>query len=405
MMIKRDNYIAKVRPFIGLDIVKVLTGMRRSGKSVLMDQIRDAIRQEIDPTAQFVSINLELEENQRFLSKGVLHDYVLNHVNTGHGKKTYVFLDEISDVEEWEKCVNSLRAHKDLDIYITGSNSKLLSGELATYLTGRYVEIKVAPFSFAEFCLANPTLSRDAAFEAYLKFGGLPFLSLLALNERPCIDYLNDLYSSILLKDIVRRHKIRDADLLTRIMNYVMSETGHTFSAASIQRYLKHENRPVSFETVMNYLSFGEEAFLFSAVKREDLIGKRILDVDAKYYAMDHGMRRAVVGGSAKRDIDRTLEAIVYRELVRRDYAVTIGRVKEKEVDFVCQRANERLYVQVAYLMATEETQEREFSALRAVPDQYSKLVLSMDRLDLSEGGIVHRYLPDFLMEESDARN
>lgn len=304
-MVKRNNYLAKVRSFIGLDVVKVLTGMRRSGKSVLMEQIRDVIRREIDPAAQFISINLELDENKHFLSKGVLHDYVLSRVNTGRGKKTYVFLDEISDVEEWEKCVNSLRAHKDI----------------------------------------------------------------------------------------------------TRIMNYVMSETGHTFSAASIQRYLKHENRPVSFETVMNYLSFGEEAFLFNAVKREDLIGKRILDVDAKYYAMDHGMRRAVVGGNAKRDIDRTLEAIVYRELVRRDYAVTIGRVKEKEVDFVCQRANERLYVQVAYVMATEETQEREFSALRAVPDQYSKLVLSMDRFDLSEGGIVHRYLPDFLLEESEVRN
>ena len=398
-MVKRVDYLEKVRPFIGLDIVKVLTGMRRSGKSVLMEQIKDMIGEEIDPAAHFLYVNLELEENKRFLSKGALPDYVMNEISKRKHCKTYVFLDEISDVEEWEKCVNSLRAHQNLDVYITGSNSKLLSGELATYLTGRYVEIKVAPFSFAEFCAANPTLTKETAFDSYLKFGGMPFLSLLALNEQPCTDYLNDLYSSILLKDIVKRHKIRDVDLLTRIMNYVMSETGHTFSAASIQRYLKHENRPVSFETVMNYLSFGEEAFLFSAVKREDLIGKRILDVDAKYYAMDHGMRRAVIGGGVKRDIDRTLEAVVYREFVRRGYTVTIGHVKEKEVDFACQRANERLYVQVAYVMETEETQEREFSALRAVPDAYPKMILSMDRFDLSEGGIVHKYLPDFLLE------
>lgn len=201
------------------------------------------------------------------------------------------------------------------------------------------------------------------------------------------------------MKDIVKRHKIRDVDLLTRIVGYVMSETGHTFSAASIQRYLKHENRAVAFDTVMNYLAFGEEAFLFSAVKREDLMGKRILDVDAKYYVTDHGMRRAVVGGNVRRDIDRTLEAIVYRELVRRGYAVTIGRVKEKEVDFVCQRGSQRLYVQVAYVMDSDETEKREFDALKAVPDQYPKLVLSLDRVDLSQEGIVHRYLPDFLLE------
>jgi len=397
-MIKRTSYIDKVRPFIGLDVVKVLTGMRRCGKSVLMDQIRDLIHDEIDPKGRCVYVNLELDENKRFLSAGVLHDYVLAEAMKGVGRKTYVFLDEISDVEEWEKSVNSLRAHKNLDVYITGSNSKLLSGELSTYLTGRYVEIKVSPFSFSEFRVANPQLEKEAAFDAYLKFGGMPFLTYLSLNEQPCVDYLNDLYSSILMKDIVRRHKIRDVELLSRIMNYVMSETGHTFSAASLQRYLKHENRPVSFETVMNYLSFGEEAFLFSSVKREDLIGKRILDVDAKYYVTDHGMRRAVVGGNVKRDIDRTLEAVVYREFLRRGYQVTIGRVKEKEVDFVCQCATERLYVQVAYVMATEETQDREFSALRVVPDQYPKLVLSMDRIDLSSNGIVHRYLPDFLL-------
>lgn len=398
-MVKRTDYLEKIRPFVGLDVVKVLTGMRRSGKSVLMEQIRDMIAAEIDPRGRFVFINLELDENKRFLSAGVLHRHVSDLAAKNESARTYVFLDEISDVDEWEKTVNSLRAKKNIDVYITGSNSKLLSGELATYLTGRYVEIKVTPFSFREFREANPALGETDAFDAYLKFGGMPFLSYLSLNEAPSLDYLNDLYTSILMKDVVKRHKIRDVDLLSRIMGYVMSETGHAFSAASIQRYLKHEKRAVAFDTVMNYLSFGEEAFLFTAVKREDLMGKRILDVDAKYYVTDHGMRRAIVGGNVRRDIDRTLEAIVYREFIRRGYAVTVGRVKNQEVDFVCQRGTERRYVQVAYLMDSEETQKREFSALKAVPDQFPKLVLSMDRIDLSEDGIVHRYLPDFLLE------
>ena len=200
------------------------------------------------------------------------------------------------------------------------------------------------------------------------------------------------------MKDIVRRHKVRDVDLLSRVIGYVMSETGHVFSAASILRSLKHEHRSASFDTVINYLRFGEEAFLFSSVKREDLMGKRILAVDEKFYAADHGMRRAVTGGNVRRDIDRTLESVVYREFLRRGYDVRIGRVKEKEVDFVCERGDERLYVQVAYLMESEETRQREFSALMSVPDQYPKMVLSLDRVDFSSNGIRHEYLPEFLM-------
>ena len=397
-MVKRIDFLAKARPFVGLDVVKVLTGLRRSGKSVLMRQIQDMILSEIDPEGKFVYVNLEEDENKKFIPKGVLHDYVAKAADGNKPAKTYVFLDEISDVEEWERAVNSLRTRGDIDLYITGSNSKLLSGELATYLTGRFVEIRVAPFSFREFVEVSSTKDTATAFDAYLRFGGMPFLSHLGYSEEPSRDYLRDLYSSILLKDIVRRHKVRDVDLLERIMSYAMSETGHVFSAASIQRYLRSEHRAVAFDTVMSYLGFGEEAFLFKSVKREDLMGKRILSVDEKVYAVDHGMRRAVVGGSALRDIDRTLEAIVYQEFVRRGYDVRIGRVKEKEVDFVCENGNGRIYVQVAYVMESEATRNREFSALMAVPDQYPKLVLSLDRVDFSDSGIVHRYLPDFLL-------
>ena len=398
-MVVRRDYLEKIRPFVGLDVVKIATGIRRSGKSIFMRQVHDMIESEIDPNGKFIYINLEEDENKQFLAKGVLHDYVVSEAKKNARSKTYVFLDEISEVEEWERAVNSLRAKENIDLYITGSNSKLLSGELATYLTGRYVEIRISPFSFREFREARAPEETAAAFDAYLEFGGMPFLSHIGYMPEPSREYLADLYSSILLKDIVRRHKVRDVDLLSRIIGYVMSETGHVFSAASILRYLKHEHRSASFDTVMNYLRFGEEAFLFSSAKREDLMGRRILAVDEKYYATDHGMRRAVTGGNVRRDIDRTLESVVYREFLRRGYDVRIGRIKEKEVDFVCESGNERLYVQVAYLMENEETREREFSALMAVPDQYPKMVLSLDRVDFSSNGITHRYLPDFLME------
>lgn len=398
MVIRRD-FLKKIRPFVGLDVVKVATGIRRSGKSIFMQQVREMISSEIDPKGKFVCVNLEEEENSHFLAKGVLHDHVLKEAGKNAPSKTYVFLDEVSEVEEWEKTVNSLRVKENIDLYITGSNSKLLAGELSTYLTGRYVEIRVTPFSFREFREARPQEDVAAAFDAYLEFGGMPFLSHIGYIPEPSRGYLVDLYASIMMKDIVRRHKIRDVDLLSRVIGYVMSETGHVFSAASILRYLKHEHRSASFDTVMNYLRFGEEAFLFSSAKREDLMGRRILAVDEKFYATDHAMRRAVTGGNVRRDIDRTLEAVVYREFLRRGYDVRIGRIKEKEVDFVCERGNERLYVQVAYLMESEETREREFSALMAVPDQYPKMVLTLDRIDFSSNGIKHRYLPDFLME------
>ncbi|MBR5548237.1 MAG: ATP-binding protein [Kiritimatiellae bacterium] len=398
-MVIRSDYLKKIRPFVGLDVVKVATGIRRSGKSVFMRQVRDMIASEIDPNGKFVCVNLEEDENKRFLAKGALHDYVLNEAKKNAPSKIYVFLDEVSEVEEWEKTVNSLRVKENIDLYITGSNSKLLSGELATYLTGRYVEIRVSPFSFREFREARPHEDTSVAFDSYLEFGGMPFLSHIGYMPEPSREYLADLYSSIMMKDIVRRHKVRDVDLLSRVIGYVMSETGHVFSAASILRYLKHEHRSASFDTVMNYLRFGEEAFLFSSAKREDLMGRRILAVDEKFYATDHAMRRAITGGSVRRDIDRTLESVVYREFLRRGYDVRIGRVKEREVDFVCERGNDRLYVQVAYLMESEETREREFSALMAVPDQYPKVVLSLDRVDFSADGIKHKYIPEFLME------
>lgn len=402
-MFIRRQYIEKIRPFVGLDVIKVITGMRRSGKSVLLQQIRDEIINKIDPRGIVFYLNLEEEENARFLSKGVLHAHVLKILRRAGKRRVYIFLDEIHDVEDWETSVNSLRAKKNADVYITGSNSKLLSGELASCLTGRYVEIPITPLSFAEFSEAKGTgggqSTPSALLNEYLLLGGMPFIMNLGYNAALSHDYLEDVFSSILLKDVAKRGKIRDIDLLTRVVRYVMTEAGHTFSAASIVRFLKHEGRPCTVDTILNYLNLCEQAFLFARVKREDLIGKRILSVDEKFYVTDHGMRRALIGGNASQDIEQMLENIVYFELVRRGWRIAVGRFGAGEIDFVADRQGERHYYQVAYLMPTSETRDREFGSLARLPDNHPKFVISMDPVDMSANGIKHIQITDFLMQ------
>ena len=402
-MVKRSIYLDKIAPFVGTDVIKVITGMRRSGKSVLLEQIQDILR-ERNPKARIFSVNLEDDENARFREKGVFFDYLNGMLKEAKGEMVYLFLDEVHDIDGWETAVNSLHLRKNADLYITGSNSKLLSGELATYLTGRYVEIKMTPFSFVEFVEAAqpvcPKEDRTQLFNRYLTCGGVPFLAKVGYDAVASRAYLQDLFGAILLKDVVRRKQIRDVDLLERIVRFVLSEVGHTFSARRIVAFLKNERRETSVETVLNYLAACEEAFLIARVPREDLIGKRILSVDEKFYVTDTGFRNEVVRGSLRRDVDRLLENVVYFEFLRRGYGVTVGRVREKEIDFVCSRSDGNVYVQVAYTVGGEETREREFSALEAVKTADRKLLLTMDRLDMSDGDIRHRYIPDFLCEE-----
>jgi uncharacterized protein len=401
-MVKRSVYLDKIAPFIGTDVIKVITGMRRSGKSVLLEQIQSLLR-ERNPKARIVSVNLEDDANEKYRAKGVLFDYLNGVLNEAKDEMVYLFLDEIHDVEGWETAVNSLRLRKNADLYITGSNSKMLSGELATYLTGRYVEIKMTPFSFAEFVEAAqpvwPQEDRTQLFNRYLMQGGVPFLAKIGYDATASRTYLQDLFGAILLKDVVRRKQIRDVDLLERIVRFVLSEVGHTFSARRIVAFLKNERRETSVETVLNYLAACEEAFLIARVPREDLIGKRILAVDEKFYVTDTGLRNEVVRGSLRRDVDQLLENVVYFEFLRRGYGVTVGRVREKEVDFFCTRSDGNVYVQVAFTVGAEETREREFGALEAIRSTDRKLLLTMDRLDMSDGVIEHRYIPDFLID------
>ena len=401
-MIKRESYMRRIRPFINGELVKVMTGIRRSGKSVMLELVNQELLEMGVRAEQFISINFEDMRYLHLCTAQVLHQEILTRAE-GIAGKVYLFFDEIQEVKDWEKCVNSLRVALDCDIYITGSNAKLLSGELATYLGGRYVEFVIYPFSFAEFLeLYRPTDPRATAgqcFQQYLRFGGMPYLSRLNYQEEPVRQYLSDLYDSVQLKDIVKRNKVRDVDLLERILAYVMANVGTTFSAGSLTKFFKSEQRSVSTETVLNYIRYCCDAYLFYQVKRQDLQGKQILATSEKYYIADHGIREAVFVGNM-RDINLVLENIVFLELLRRGYTVTVGKAGEREVDFVCDRRGEKLYVQVTYLLASEETIAREFGVYDGIRDNFPKYVVSMDELDLSRSGIKHRNIRDFLLAE-----
>ena len=399
-MIKRETYMSRIRPFIGNDLVKVLTGIRRSGKSVMLDLIKEELCASGVDSSQFISINFENMSNAHLCTATALHEEIIRRASEIKGK-VYLFFDEIQEVAAWEKCINSFRVELDCDIYITGSNAKLLSGELATYLAGRYVEFVVYPFSFAEFIELYHTIYPDTdtrqCFSKYLTAGGMPYLSNLRYDEVASRQYLRDLFNSVELKDIVKRNNIRDVDMLERIIAYVTSNIGTTFSSTAISKYLKSEGRSVSPETVLSYIKACTDAFLFYQVKRQDLHGKKMLTVNEKYYVADHGIREAVFGGNRK-DINLVLENIVYLELLRRGYTVTVGKAGDKEIDFVCEDQGNKLYVQVAYLLATEDTIQREFGVYGRVRDNFPKYVVTLDEFDMSRNGIKHRNIRDFLL-------
>lgn len=401
-MIQRERYINNIKPFIGKDIVKVLTGIRRSGKSVMLRLIQEEIQRQGVGETQFISFNFESMENADFCTASSLYQELKRRIALIQGK-VYLFFDEIQEVEQWEKCINSARVDFDCDIYITGSNAKLLSGELASYLGGRYVEFVVFPFSFEEYLESIKQENKDTSvteeFKNYLEMGGMPFLVNLRYDKEASLQYLRDVYNSVLLKDVVQRNNIRDVELLERMILYFLDNVGHSFSARSISNYLKQENRKVSAETILNYIKACCDAYLFMKLRREDLQGKKILSVNEKYYSVDHGLREAILGTNT-RNIDQVLENIVCVELLRRGYTVTIGKNGEKEIDFIAKKNKDKLYIQVAYLLAGSETIEREFGIYDSVRDHYPKYVLSLDEFDMSRNGVKHLNIRDFLLSK-----
>ncbi len=403
-MIPRESYLRRIRPFIDQELIKVITGLRRCGKSVLLELIQnELLTRGIQPDA-ILTFNFESLSHRPLCTAPALYDELKRRIGD-RKDRIYLFFDEIQEVSDWQRCVNSCRVDFNCDIYLTGSNARLLSGELATYLSGRYVAFEVFPFSFAEFCdfrkeIGLSTASREA-FDAYLAIGGMPVASLLR-EQSTARQYLRDLYASVVLKDIIERNGIRNADLLERVIHYLSDNIGQIFSATNVNRFLKtEEDRSFGRETILNYVKACQNAFLFHAVPREDLSGKRVLTVNEKLYLADHGLREAAFAGESAADIGQVLENMICLELLRRGFSLTVGRVGAKEVDFVARRGEEKLYVQVAYLLATPDVIEREFSVLRQIPDNWPKHVVTCDEFDFSRDGIRHWNIRRFLTDTS----
>ena len=390
----------RIRPFMNTDLIKVFTGIRRAGKSVMLELVKNELKESGIGEENFLCINFEQFSNSQFLDVESLYKKITDFQKNTKGK-IYLFFDEIQEVDGWEKCINSCRIDFDCDIYITGSNAKLLSGELATYLAGRYVEFVIYPFSFAEFfemnLIKNPNADKATCFMQFLKTGGMPFLSNFPDDDSAKSQYLIDIYNSVVLKDVVKRNNIRDVDTLERIVAYAFSNIGHIFSATSLSKYFKSENRKISHDTILNYLKFCSDAFLFYKINRYDLEGKKIVTVNEKYYCADHGLREALFGKNIQ-NIDQVLENIVCLELLRRNYKVYVGKKGDLEIDFIAEKQGKKIYVQVAYLLASEETVKREFSVFNSVKDSFPKYVVSMDDFDFSQNGIIHKNIKDFLL-------
>lgn len=397
--IKRPKYLKQIEKFIDKPIIKILTGMRRVGKSTILMMIKDEILEKV-PEEQKLYINFESLEFINLNEAGDLAEYIAKKSQNITGKK-YYFFDEIQLVKNWERVINGLRVDQDCDIYITGSNSNLVSGELATLLAGRYVEFEIQAFTFSEFIKTfdSQNLKVEELFDKYIKLGGMPFLKYFNLEEESSYKYLNDVYNTVLVKDVLNYNKIRDIDLFNRILSFAIENIGATFSANSIKKYLKSENREASVDTILNYLDYCEKAFILKKAPRFDAVGKKTLKIEEKYYLTDQGFRQAR-GYSNTKDIERVLENIVYVELLSRGYKIEVGKVKDREIDFIASKGKERLYYQVSYLMETEETRKREFSVYDYIKDNYPKFVISMDKVDFSQNGIIHKNIVDFLLEE-----
>lgn len=397
-MVIRERYLKLIRPFYDQELIKVLIGIRRSGKSVILKQIIDELKENNVDDNHIIYINFEDYDYEEYTDPKKLNNYVKERIIDD--KKYYIFFDEIQNVDKWEKVVNSLRATKNTSIFITGSNSDLLSSDLATHIAGRYVSFKITPFTFYEVCkLLNITDNRDIedAFNDYIKWGGMPqrFMQKDDISRKT---YLNDIYDSIIIKDIVKRFNIKDIDLLNRIVTYILTTPSQVFSPDSLKKYMQSDSRNVSLETLYNYLDYITRANLISKAERYDVRGKRILTGKYKYYLTDLGFTNILSEGK-KEQIGTYLENIVYNELIARGYSVNIGTLENGEIDFIATRFNEKIYIQVTYILSDETVIDREFNAYKKIEDNYPKYVLSMDKFDLSQNGIIHKNIIDWLLK------
>ncbi len=394
-IIPRKKYLSQIEPFIKKEIIKVLVGQRRTGKSYLLKYLAEEFL-ESEPNSNIIFIDKELYKFDFINDDASLFDYIVNNLTETYN---YIFIDEIQDIKNFEKVLRDLQKRENVDIYITGSNAKLFSSELATHLSGRYIEIKVNPLSFPEFLIFHNLPNNDDSLMKYLRFGGMPYLKNLALEEEIVFSYLKDIFNTVLLKDIIARYNLRNVDFLFKLSEYLAENSGNLISANRISEYLKSQKIKIPVNTVVNYLGLLVSTYLVEKVKRINIKGKKIFEVNEKYYFEDIGLRNSLIGFRAQ-DISKIIENAVFAHLIFLGYDVKIGTLGDREIDFVAQKKNKTVYTQVSYLLSDKKTIDREFGNLLAINDNYEKIIVSMDKISFDNyEGIKHFTLINFLTD------
>ena len=395
-LINRNKYLSKIINFTDKQIIKVIIGQRRVGKSYFMQQVINYIESNY-PKANIIYINKELFDFSHINTAKDLVEFVEKNARD---KNNYLFIDEVQEIKEYEKAIRHFFS-KDYDIYITGSNSKLLSGELATLLSGRYIQFRINPLNFKEFCEFHKLKPKQKTLNLYIKYGGMPYLKNVKMSNEVIFSYLKNIYQTILLKDIVSRYNIKNIDFLERLVLFLSDNLGSIVSAKKITDFLKSQNLRISNSVVLNYISYINNAFFINKIPRYDLQGKRLLEIGEKYYFTDVGIRNSLVGFKAQ-DINKILENVVFSHLISMGYEVNVGKLYDYEIDFIAKKNSEVSYIQVAYLLSDEKVLKREFGNLTKIKDNYPKFVISMDEIQFdSFRGINHLSMIDFLLKEN----
>ncbi|MBP3502374.1 MAG: ATP-binding protein [Clostridia bacterium] len=399
-MIKREMYLKKIRDSYDSELIKIIVGVRRSGKSVLMTQIIEELKEKGIKEDHIIYINFEDYDYSDYTNPKEFNKYVKEQIKDK--EKYYLFFDEIQNVEDFERVINSFRATMNVSIFITGSNSKVLSGDLSTHLAGRYISIRMMPFTFSEYLELQrnqgKAKEKEEAFLEYIEWGGMPQIyNSTSIQERKM--YLRDLYNTVILKDIVERNKIKDVNLLNRVIQFMMENIGGVISANSITKFLKNDNITTSVDTILNYIEYINNSMIANKVSRYNIRGKSVMTLLEKYYLVDLGLLQ-LKNSPIEKKVGGRLENIVYNELIARGYDVYIGKTDNGEIDFVVDNFGERFYIQVADYLSSDEVVEREFGAYKNVADNYPKYVITMDKINYSRDGIIHKNIIDWLLEK-----
>jgi len=400
--ISRPDYLLRIKPYLTKPLIKVLTGLRRVGKSTIVKMLIADLQNNGVASEDILYINMESVQWDFILDYKDLYNYVIKYFKNNTAMNKYIFIDEIQEINAWERAVNSFLADGIADIIITGSNAHLLASDLATFLSGRYIEFPIFPLTFKEFLSFRAGINIDIRenFKLFLRYGGLPGIHGFELVDDLVFPYLNSIYNTLVLKDVVSRNSIRDPAQLDRIVKFIFDNCGNITTSKRIADYLKNQKIGISVDKVINYLKYLEGAFLIRKALRYDLKGLRQLEIYEKYYVGDIGLRHGFIGYKDQ-DISGIIENVIYLELLQRGYSVQIGKFDNLEIDFVAEKVNERIYIQVAYALNDQKTVEREFSVLEQIRDNYPKIVLTMDEFQtINRNGIRSKYIPDFLLDK-----